>query len=215
MALRDHFTSDLSKRRQWQGFFTVWTTLLSAELNQHLPPHCYAQLNVHYNVEIKSDSLSQLPAPTKRAPFHLVKDIVEVQVWSERYDREVIGVIDFVCPSNTTHSQARTGFTSKCITRLHQGIGVISVDTVVGSEANLHNQLLGQVGIEDAQRPEPLYAAAYIPIIRGGEQSLTIWHETLSIGGVLPTLPLGLKNDLPLLVDFNKSYEEAIRVLKI
>jgi hypothetical protein len=54
-----------------------------------------------------------------------------------------------------------------------------------------------------------LYAVAYQPLRRGKGDEIDIWRSPLAIGQDLPTLPLGLRADLVIPVDFEAAYAEA------
>jgi hypothetical protein len=54
-----------------------------------------------------------------------------------------------------------------------------------------------------------LYAVAYRPIRRGQRDEVDVWRVPLALGRALPTLPLGLRGDLAIPVDFESTYAEA------
>ncbi len=54
-----------------------------------------------------------------------------------------------------------------------------------------------------------LYAVAYQPSRRGENDEISVWRKTLSLGQALPTLPLGLRADTVIAVDFEEAYAEA------
>ena len=56
-----------------------------------------------------------------------------------------------------------------------------------------------------------LYAAAYRPARRGGEEQIDLWMRPLALGMPLPELPLRLTGDLFVPVDFELAYQEACR----
>ena len=60
-----------------------------------------------------------------------------------------------------------------------------------------------------------LYAISYRPIERNGQPNLDIWREELLIDDVLPTLPLWLRNEICLPVDFAATYERTCREQRI
>ncbi len=60
-----------------------------------------------------------------------------------------------------------------------------------------------------------LYAVAYRAIERNGQPSLDIWQEELAIGSILPTLPLWLRGEICLPVDFAANYERTSREQRI
>jgi hypothetical protein len=56
-----------------------------------------------------------------------------------------------------------------------------------------------------------LYAVAYRPLRREGRDEIDIWHSPLALNQPLPTLPLSLRADLAIPVDFEATYAEACR----
>jgi hypothetical protein len=95
---------------------------------------------------------------------------------------------------------------------LYQGISVIIVDIVTNRRANLHNEILRVMEAADllALPPESsLYAVAYRPLRRAQGDEIDVWRCPLALGQALPTLPLGLRADLVIPVDFEAAYAEA------
>jgi hypothetical protein len=54
-----------------------------------------------------------------------------------------------------------------------------------------------------------LYAVAYRPLRRAGADEIDVWRYPLTLGQPLPVLPLGLRVDLVIPVDFEETYAEA------
>jgi hypothetical protein len=54
-----------------------------------------------------------------------------------------------------------------------------------------------------------LYAVTYRPIRRIQGDEIDLWRTTLLLVGALPTLPLSLRADLVIPVDFESTYAEA------
>jgi hypothetical protein len=54
-----------------------------------------------------------------------------------------------------------------------------------------------------------LYAVAYRPVRRQEENQIDLWPTALSIGGMLPVLPLALRGGHPVPLDLEASYEDA------
>lgn len=73
------------------------------------------------------------------------------------------------------------------------GIGCVVVDTVTRLRANLHAELMAELGA-DGPDSEPLYATSYRPARVDGRTLLEVSGETLRVGGPLPELPLFLKH---------------------
>jgi hypothetical protein len=227
MPLRDHFRPPLSTRRHWHGFHSAWATYLSSDLNRLLPPGYFAEPNVQFGIEIdvaafeeSRDGASQMPsspgslwsppAPAQTIPLALLTDIIEVAVYSAEGGPTLAGAIELVSPTNKDRAAHRDAFVSKCAAYIQQGIGLVIVDVVTERKANLHQELVARVG----EAPAPpfgseLYAVAYRPVTRAGKTTLDLWQETLSIGGLLPTLPLWLRGGLCLPVNLEASYERT------
>jgi hypothetical protein len=125
-------------------------------------------------------------------PLGILTDAVEVLVFDSTAGPTLAGAIELVSPANKDHREA---FVSKCETYLQQGIGLAIVDVVTERRGNLHGELLARLRPTEASEhvADGLYASAYRPVDRHREPSLDIWHETLAVGLVLPTLPLWLR----------------------
>jgi hypothetical protein len=54
-----------------------------------------------------------------------------------------------------------------------------------------------------------LYAVAYQPLRRGKEDLIDVWRAPMALEQPLPTLPLGLRVDLVIPVDFEENYTET------
>ena len=127
---------------------------------------------------------------------------------------KLVAAIELISPGNKDRPAERRAVAVKCASYLFQGISVIIIDIVTNRRANLHNELLGVM-----QAPESLnldggcylYAAAYRPLRRDGKDEIDIWRARLGLGKPLPELPLGLRGDLVIPVDFETTYEEACR----
>jgi hypothetical protein len=125
-----------------------------------------------------------------------------------------VAAIELVSPGNKDRTTERTAFAVKCASYLFQGISVIIIDIVTNRRANLHNEILG---VMDAPKTHSLdaecslYAVAYRPIRRDGNDEIAIWRSRLELGNTLPELALGLGGDLVIPVDFEATYEEACR----
>jgi hypothetical protein len=235
--LLDHFHPPLSVRRHWNAFHHAWATYLAADLNLRLPPGYFAEPNVQFGIEIDvatfEESLDGLtpdrfprevvpslltgtgstwapPAPAQTIPFAIATDQVEVLVFDREAGPTLVGAIELVRPANKDRAAHRDAFVSKCLTYLHEAIGLIVVDIVTARSGNLHDELLLRLAGPDAANwGAELYAAAYRPVGREGELCLDIWKETLAVGRALPTMPLWLPGDLCLPVELATTYERT------
>jgi hypothetical protein len=50
---------------------------------------------------------------------------------------------------------------------------------------------------------------AYRPLRHDKQDGIDVWRSSLELGRALPTLPLGLRADLAIPVDFEETYAEA------
>ncbi|WP_333323016.1 hypothetical protein [Microcoleus sp. AT9b-C3] len=99
---------------------------------------------------------------------------------------------------------------------MRQGIGLVIVDVVTGRKANLHNELLARLaGGSALPFDADLYATAYRPLERDGNQCLDIWQEKLAVGCALPALPLWLRGEICLAVELNNIYDRTCREHRI
>jgi hypothetical protein len=125
---------------------------------------------------------------------------------------KLVAAIELVSPGNKDRPAERRAFAIKCASYLDQGISVIIVDIVTNRRANLHNEILRLMEVGDVLELPPessLYAVAYRPLRRGQSDEIEVWRSPLALGQALPTLPLGLRADLIIAVDFEVTYAEA------
>jgi hypothetical protein len=236
MALLDHFHPPLSVERRWESFHSSWATKLVDSLTEHsLPPNYIADEHVHFgpSVEIDVATFSQEvlgnaaekngtvatlnpkvwnpPAAEAIVPTTF-PDTFEVRVLSTDTGPKLVAAIELVSPGNKDRPAERRAFATKIASYLYQGISVIIVDIVTNREANLHNEVLKVMeAAENYQLPPEctLYAVAYRPLRRGKSDEIDLWRSPLIVGGSLPTLPLGLRADIVIPVDFESTYAEA------
>ena len=136
----------------------------------------------------------------------------EVRVLSTDTGPKLVAAIELISPGNKDRPAERRAFATKCASYLSQGISVIIVDIVTNRRANLHNEILQVMEVADGLELPPeasLYAVAYRPLRRGKGDEIDVWRSPLVLGQTLPTLPLGLRADLVIPVDFEAAYAEA------
>ena len=139
-------------------------------------------------------------------------DTFEVRVLSTDTGPKLVAAIELISPGNKDRPAERRAFATKCASYLYQGISVIIVDIVTNRRANLHNEILRVMEAADILQLPPelsLYAVAYQPLRRGKGDEIDVWRSPLALGQALPTLPLGLRADLVIPVDFEAAYAEA------
>jgi hypothetical protein len=240
MVLQDHFGPPLGMRRHWHAFPNAWATYIASDLNGRLPEGYFAEPNVQFGIEIDVAAFEEAegfhampsvwpdgtaaggwsaPAPTQTIPLPILTDVVEVLVYGREGGPTLAGAIELISPANKDRPEHRDAFVTKCAAYLQQGLGLVVVDVVTGRRADLHRDLLGRLGASPLS-PFPAasalqaggpYAASYRPIERDGQPSLDIWHESLSIGGPLPGLPLWLRGALCLHIDLDGTYNRTCR----
>jgi hypothetical protein len=233
MPLLDHFHAPVYPRRPWESFHAVWATTILEYLNQVLPPRYFAAVHIHLGQRIEADvvEFDQLaddkttngpagnlalatwapPAATLAVPA-VFPDDIEVQIIDTRDDAVVVGVIELISPGNKDRPDARRAFAAKCSAYLQRGIGLIIIDVVTMRPASLHAELLGLLGwTGDCGLPSDakLYAVAYWPTRREGNNLIEIWTAPLVVGDNLPTLPLALRGGRFVPVELETTYSEA------
>lgn len=238
MPLLDHFHPPLSAERHWESFHSNWATKLADALTERwLPPGYIAEEHAHLgpSVEIDVGTFEREKAATLKEGSEAVAivgpkvwsppaadgvlpsvfpDTFEVRVLSTDTGPKLVAAIELISPGNKDRPTERRAFATKCASYLYQGISVIIVDIVTNRRANLHNEILRVMEAAEALQlpPEPaLYAVAYRPLRRDKGDVIDVWRSPLALGQPLPTLPLGLRADLAIPVDFEVTYAEACR----
>lgn len=220
MPLQDHFHPPLSARRHWHAFHNSWATYLSSEVNARLPEGYFAEANVQFGIEIDVASFEEPatwapPAAQLSIPITRASDTVEVLIYHNEGGPTLAGAIELVSPANKDRPAHRDAFTAKCVTYIHQGVGLVVVDAVTERKADLHGELLARFGSANRSSAADLYTAAYRPVLRDERTNLDIWHETLSLGQPLPTMPLWLRGDICVPVELEAAYERTCREQRV
>lgn len=240
MALRDHFRPPLHPLHHWESFHSNWATRIADALNDRwLPREFIAEEHTHAGTRLEIDvatfersssatviTLSDErgdgattwtpPAPMHRLPL-AVPDAFEVRVLADTGGATLVGVIELVSPANKDRAEQRRAFATKCAGFLHQGVSVVVLDVVTTRAANLHNEIIAALGVDRARMSDEvaLYGAAYRPVVRDGETEVDVWCAPCEVGAALPVLPLRLRGDLFVPVDFESTYQEACRRRRI
>ena len=237
MPLLDHFHPPLSSERRWESFHSSWATRLADALTERwLPPNYIAEERTHFGPSIEIDVATferQATAtaeanggvatvgpkvwapPAADGSFAAVfPDTFEVRVLCTDTGPKLVAAIELISPGNKDRASERRAFAIKCASYLYQGISVIIVDIVNNRRANLHNEILELMNGGDSLRlaaEANLYTVAYQPLRRDKEDVIDVWRSPLALGQPLPTLPLGLRADLVIAVDFEETYAETCR----
>ena len=126
--------------------------------------------------------------------------------------------IELVSPANKDRASHRRAFAVKCAGYLQQGVAVVIVDVVTERTANLHAALADILGLAHPLAwcsPSHLYAVAYRPVQAADEQRLEAWPAALTVGAVLPTVPLWLSEELCLPLALEENYRATCAALRI
>ena len=234
--LLDHFHPPISQRRSWEGFHGLWAAALVEKLNRDvLGEEFFADMQVHIGSQVEIDvaAFEERPSNTANgsrtvaalAPAWsppatalvlpaVFPDDIEVQVFATTTGATLVGAIELVSPGNKDREETRRAFATKCAAYLTRGVGLIIVDTVTNRLANLHNELIALLGhaapflLDSAVTT---YAVAYRPSRQTSGDQIEIWPQPLSLGDLLPTLPLGLRNAGVVPIDLQETYSEACR----
>lgn len=236
MPLLDHFHPPLSAERRWESFHSSWATKLADALTENwLPPGYIAEEHAHFGPSVEIDVATfaseasspgegeggavatagrkvWAPPAADGALPAVFPDTFEVRILSTEAGPKLVAAIELISPGNKDRAAERRAFAIKCASCLSQGVSVVIVDIVTSRRANLHNEVLQLLEAGDALRlpgETNLYAVAYRPVRRGGGDEIEVWNSPLALGKPLPTLPLGLRADLVIPVDFEAAYAEA------
>jgi hypothetical protein len=242
MPLLDHFHAPLHPQRHWDSFHSRWANAIADALNEDLLPEDYfaePETNGSGRVEIDvatfagrpegapaagTATTATLPARvwSPPAPALLMPAVFpgtfRVQVFRSDGGAVLVGAIELVSPGNKDRSDQRRAFAVKCASYLYQGVSSMMVDVVTSRQGNLHNEMVRLMQREASYHfgnEESLYAVAYHPVRRGETDPIEIWPATLSLGQILPTLPLFLGAELRVPVNLEATYNEACQRLRL
>lgn len=239
MPLLDHFHPPLSERRHWEAFHARWASAIADVLNeQGLPDNLFAEPTVQIGGQVQVDvatfddgtlptangpkAIGTLPqSATVPKPAWVIPavfaDSFEVQIINTEGGPKLIAAIELVSPRNKDRPQTRRAFAIKAANYLCLAIPFIVIDVVTSRTANLHNEIMELLQTDNFRLPAEalLYATAYRPIRRESREEIDVWHETLRVSGRLPSLPLFLGAELSVVLDFEASYQETCRRLRV
>jgi hypothetical protein len=239
MPLRDHFHGPVPAEINWESFHSAWANTLVRQLNERFLPGRYrAAPEVRLGVDVRIDvaaferlspgteatggtgvlTAAWAPAKTTRCleVTFPAQDVFEVRVLDGR--RRLVGAIELVSPGNKDRPGARRDFAIKCAAYLQQRVGVVIVDIVTERHGDLYGELLSLLGQERGEPwpgEPPLYAVALRTTKVEDCWRMDTWEELLTLGQLLPTMPLWLADNLVVPVELEGSYEETYRVLKL
>lgn len=243
MPLRDHFHSPVNDKHRWDAVYGQWPGEIVRTLFDILPAGYVAEPQVHHGVPFEVDvsmikdddrppdtdegsggtaviAAPTLTAPTLTLPVDLSRlDEYEVRVYDMERERTLVAAIEIVSPANKDRPETRDQFTSKVVALLRQDVCVAIVDIVTARQANLYAELLARLGRADPALgdPPPLL---YVVTLRGRKPRksrplLDAWYFPLTVGQPLPTIPLWLSPELPIMLPLETGYQETCRLLRI
>jgi hypothetical protein len=236
MPLRDHFHLPLRGLCTWESFHSGWANEMMRQLNKSLPPGYVARPNVKLGVDVEADvgTLEQFghepaqknggvatavwapPTPTLSVAVDFRKlDVFEVQVHREG-GLEMVAAIELVSPRNKDRPTARRHFAAKCAAYLQAGVSVIVVDVVTGRQENLYAAMLDLLALaQDGNGAGELYAVACRTVPPDEPARLETWVAPLTLGSLLPTLPLWLEADFAVPLNLERSYEATFVEMRV
>ena len=112
------------------------------------------------------------PPPSASLPLEMAGVVVEVGIFSRSGGPQLAGAVELVSPANKDRPLHREAFTSKCVTYLQAGVGLVIVDVVTERPADLHRELLVRLGMDD---PGPGPCPERLGLSAGG----TRWRKSL------------------------------------
>jgi Protein of unknown function (DUF4058) len=232
MPLLDHFTAPVPFRQRWESFHSYWAARIGTQLNESLPKRFFTAVQQHHGSRIEADVLEydggpdpdgngsggglavQTYAPPKVTGVFpaTFPDEVEITIVDVEDSEKLVGVIELVSPANKHDPKSRGTFAGKCAAYLANGIGLLIVDPVLTKHFNLHDEIINLLQHPaDFRMPQGThsYAAAYRPVRREETNQIDFWTSALSVGDILPTLPLALKGWGCIPIDLEDSYMQV------
>jgi hypothetical protein len=236
MPLLDHFHDPVYSSHPWESFHAAWATEIMAWLNKRLPRRYIATVYTHLGPEIAADvaEFERDPSPDDGPPNGAANGGVAVETWAPPttalvmpavfpddlevrvHDRErdfkVVAVVELVSPGNKDRPETRRAFAAKCAAYLQRGIGVVTVDIVTSRHFNLHNDLVGLLGLAAPflmNEGATIYTVAYRPARRGDANQIDLWLHPLTLGGALPKVALALRGTKAVPLDLDATYTET------
>ena len=242
MPLRDHFRSPVNDKHHWSELHGGWPMEIVRQLFDLLPPGFQAGPKVYlgspFEVDISAFELdSREPAderdsgsggtatltalsPTLTIEADLSEqDQYEVLIYDAERGRQLVAAIEIVSPSNKDRPDSREAFVGKVAGLLQKDVCVSIIDLVSIRQANLYVELLEFLGRTDPKLASPP-PSQYAVTLRARKHPkrktlLDAWFYPMTVGDVLPTLPIWLSPDLGILLPLEPGYQETCRLLRI
>ena len=238
MPLRDHFHSPLDNYSSWEEVHGLWPGVIAMRLNSILPPQYRCGLKIHLGTLVEVDvatfkregatsinvanPLDVAPSWESESPTVLLETDeltppeYEIRVYDSNRAQRLVAAVELVSPGNKDRPQSRKAFVDKCHALLQQEVCVVIVDIVTTYRSNLVAELSDRLG---AKRPPIASCDTYAVTLRTCRSKKGIrvetWQHELTVGSLLPTLPLYLSETLSVPLELEATYEDTCRGLRI
>jgi hypothetical protein len=221
MPLLDHFQESFGGPNKWALVHAMWAAEIAGRLNAGRLGPQFAARPRRMETSTNGPTAAALspwtaPQPAASVPAD-IPSLSEVQVLKTD-EGILVAAIEIVSPRNKDRPTAREGFVGKCLDYLNQGVCVVVIDVVTTLRANLHAELCDKIGVEGEDlftEVGTLYAATYRPTTRSDVPQIDVWASPCRVGEAIPTMPLRLTSDTFVPVEFELTYTEACRRLKV
>ena len=132
-------------------------------------------------------------------------------------ERRLVAAVEIVSPANKDRPDSRQLFVARCFNLLRRDVCLSIIDLVTTRQFNLYVELLAVLQRSDPafDPPPALYAVTCRKRHEGRGTKLDTWARPLAVGQPLPSLPVWLSEMLTVTLEFEASYEETCRVLRI
>ncbi len=242
MPLRDHFRRPASKVASWESVHGMLPGEIVHELRRVLPKpyraHPRVRVGPYYEVDIgafepaishdgqepetsdadgNEQQFEAWPDATLTAEVELPDDYAyEVLIYDFKMERELVAMIEIVSPSNKDRSKSQAAIVSKCCTLIAKGVCVSIVDFVTVRRANLYHDVLQTMDLQDpsfqTQVPS-IYASTLRRRTDRRRMSLEAWATPLTVGDVLPMVPIWLNGTLKVDLNLENAYQNTCAAL--
>lgn len=146
------------------------------------------------------------------------QDLYEVRVRDTGNYNRLVAAVELVSPRNKDGFDAQRNFVAKCLSYLREQICVVLVDVVTSRTANLHAELIRDLGTLHEVPPMDagaLYATVYCNATSGSRWQLDVWSYELTVGSVMPTVPLWIAHATSVPIDLEATFNETRRLLRM
>jgi hypothetical protein len=235
MPLRDHFRPPTTRHGSWESLHGMWPAIIVQHLRRQLPPGYVSaprvRLGPYYEIDIGaferddrepgvgSGGGGTATLAAARPTWAVETDVPEedeyaVEIYNAEEERQLVAVIEIVSPANKDRLDKRRAFVGKCAALLRKGVAVSIVDVVTIRHANLYAEVMTFIGHPDptlSAEPPPIYASScrWTTNASGTRARLEAWSHPLAVGQPFQPLPLWLSDDVRLVFDLERSYEQA------